>query len=196
MESDLYNKVNECLQNEKFKQLPVSLIFRIITKSTEENISNDLLLDFISKSIEEYYCLFTFIDIQNLSTDNLNELIKLYNKRKDDSYQSYFQYFPPSFWYIKSINEENAKLDNKNKELNDLKAELNNQIIQLSNQNSELNSQTKHLNNQNKELKDQIKKLTDQNKESENQIKKLTDRNKESKDQNKQLTDRNKELED
>lgn len=51
--------------NENFGLLPISIVYRILSKS--EEIPNDLLFDFISKSIEERCTLFNFLIIQNLS---------------------------------------------------------------------------------------------------------------------------------
>lgn len=77
MESLLYNRINDCLQDGPFGLIPISVIYRIISKSDKSQISSDLLFDFISKSIEERFTLFTFLSIQNLSKTKFDELCQL-----------------------------------------------------------------------------------------------------------------------
>lgn len=112
LESNLYNRANECLQNENFGLLPISIVYRILSKS--EEIPNDLLFDFISKSIEERCTLFNFLNIQNLSDIKLGELFDLY-----DQNPNCFQYFPSNFGFLKSIITENKKMKTQLIELNE-----------------------------------------------------------------------------
>lgn len=112
METNLYGKVNECLQNERFHLLPISVVYRILSKSTEE-ISGDLLFDFISKSIDSRFPLFSFLNYNSLSDEKLSELIDLHGQN-----QHYFQYLPPNLMYLKSIKDENKVIKNQLDELN------------------------------------------------------------------------------
>lgn len=108
----MYNRANECLQNENFGLLPISIVYCILSKS--EEIPNDLLFDFISKSIEERCTLFNFLNIQNLSDIKLGELFDLY-----DQNPNCFQYFPSNFGFLKSIITENKKMKTQLIELNE-----------------------------------------------------------------------------
>ena len=56
LKESLYQRANECLQNPNFKQLPISQIFHILSKSSEK-ICGDLLYSFINQSIEKFYIL-------------------------------------------------------------------------------------------------------------------------------------------
>lgn len=105
MESSLYNKVNECFQSQQFGLLPISIVYRIIEKSEQDKISNDLLFDFISESIEERFILFTFLNVYKLTRTKFDELFDLYNKTKDSN-QNFFQHLPVDLLFIKSINDE------------------------------------------------------------------------------------------
>lgn len=58
-EECLINNIDKCFNIDIFGQLPISTIYRIIEKSNLNNITNDFLYDFIMKSIEKRYCLFT-----------------------------------------------------------------------------------------------------------------------------------------
>lgn len=112
LEALLYDKVNDCLQNDQFCLFPTAVIYRIIEKSDRNNISSDLLLDFILQSFDERYILFTFLNIHNLSNEKLDELIKLYDEKQNTSSFYYFQYIPINFKFIKSIENENTELKN------------------------------------------------------------------------------------
>lgn len=67
LEDKLCDKINDCFQNSFFAKLPISIIYRILSKSEIENISSDLLFDFINASVEERYVLFHFLNIGKLN---------------------------------------------------------------------------------------------------------------------------------
>lgn len=123
METNLYGKVNECLKNERFSLLPVSIVYRIISKSTEE-ISSDLLFDFITKSIEKRCALLSFLNLSTLSDNKFGELIDLYGQN-----QHFFQYLPPNLMLLKTIKDENkaikTQLDEMKEKYNKLQENLN-----------------------------------------------------------------------
>ena len=91
-------------------QFQLSIVF--FSKSTEE-ISGDLLFDFISKSIESRFPLFSFLNYNSLSDEKFSELIDLHGQN-----QHYFQYLPPNLMYWKSIKDENKVIKNQLDELN------------------------------------------------------------------------------
>lgn len=73
IEQVLTKKINECLSNEKFNELPIQIIFRIVSKSS---INSNKLYDIIMRSMSKYHVLFQFLDLQNLSEDRLDDLFK------------------------------------------------------------------------------------------------------------------------
>lgn len=118
MESTLCSKVNECLQIERFGLLPISMVYRIISKS--EEISSDLLFDFISKSIENRCTLFAFLNVENLSDSKLDELIGLYDQYKGDAKNFYFQCLPTAnLKLLKTIKDENKSMKTQIDQLNE-----------------------------------------------------------------------------
>lgn len=139
LESILYKKVNECLKNERFELLPISIVYRILSKS-EEEISSDLLFDFISKSIEERYTLLTFLTIQNLNDSKYDELIDLY-----DQNQIYFQYLPSNVSYLKSIKNENKKLKNENEIIKSENKKIKNENERIKDENEKIKTKLREM---------------------------------------------------
>lgn len=89
--------------------LPISIVDHIVSKS-EEEISSDLLFDFISKSIEERFTLLSFLNIQNLTDSKFGELFDLYDQHP----KYFFQYLPLDISFLKSIKDENKKIKDEN----------------------------------------------------------------------------------
>ena len=77
METYLSNNINKCLKNETFENLPISTIFRIIEKSDKNLISDESLLDFIIKSIDDRIVLFSLLDIKKLPKNKIDNLFKI-----------------------------------------------------------------------------------------------------------------------
>lgn len=63
IEKMLTRKINECLTNEKFSELPISIIYRIVELGTKNGMENDKLFNFIKKSFQKFYVLFQFVEI-------------------------------------------------------------------------------------------------------------------------------------
>ena len=55
IENTLTNKINECLINEKFNELPIEIIYRIVKKSSPDLINHNKLFDIIIKSLSKFF---------------------------------------------------------------------------------------------------------------------------------------------
>lgn len=115
MEECLKSNINECLQNDKINQIPVSSIYRMIEHSSREQLSNDLLFHFIIKSIKERHSLFHFIDIVKLSNDEFEEMMKIYEriKESDNNQTHYFDFLPNNLSYINKLREKQKLLEKR-----------------------------------------------------------------------------------
>lgn len=151
----LSSQIDKYLQNENFGKLNISIISRIIEKS-QKNVKSESLCEFISKSIDERYVLFTFIDIGKLSESNFNDLINGYLQRKSSAKSFYYQYLPANLMYVKKLKDDLIKSDKaQNNKLLEIK-DLNSQIKALKNENAHLNSLLKNLPPQ---IKDQVERI-------------------------------------
>lgn len=103
MEKQLINKIDECLKNKKFSQIPAPLIYRILEKSDKNQYSSDSLLDFIVGSIDKLFVLLPLVSIQNLSTEKFDGFVDLVLNSNDVKMKSYLQYLPFNFDKFKSL---------------------------------------------------------------------------------------------
>lgn len=141
IEDFLIDNINECLQKKMFAQLQISTIDRIIKKSDKQQISNDLLYDFISESIETRFSLFSFLQIEKLSDVKFKALYNNFIQFEKNGNDHYFQYLPVELEYIKKLKDEKECLEK--------------QIIQLEQANSQLlNKQKELMENNEKEVKE------------------------------------------
>ena len=67
IEQALTIKINECLSNEKFKELPIEIIYRIVSKTSRDSINSNKLFDIIMRSISKFCVLFPFLDLEKVS---------------------------------------------------------------------------------------------------------------------------------
>lgn len=74
IEDIFVNKVNECFHNKLFDKVPISVIYRIIEKSNENEIDNDSLFEFINHSIGNRFILFQFLKVSKLSDSSFKTL--------------------------------------------------------------------------------------------------------------------------
>ena len=104
-EKCLINKINECLTNEKFNELPISIIYRIIKSSSTKEIDSNILYEFIENKKEERYVLFGFLNVDNLNDDKFNDLYQNYindQKLKSKSTNTkYYEYLQHNIIFIK-----------------------------------------------------------------------------------------------
>ena len=171
METILSNQINNCLQNELFERLPVPTITRIVEKSlTKEKFDTNLLYKFISKSIDERFILFSYVNIENLSNENFENLFENYLQRKGSNSENFFQYFPVNFEYIHQLIEKQKLIDdqlNKIKSENNEKIQLQIEIDKLTEENkqiSQLQFQVEDLKDENEQLKKQIQEYVQKGK--------------------------------
>ena len=90
IENFLTNRINECIQNRYFGELPISTIYRIIEKSNEEDINQDFLIDFILKSIDTRFILFKFIKLCKLKEETIKEFVKFCHENQYQLKEEYF----------------------------------------------------------------------------------------------------------
>lgn len=174
MEELLVNNIDRCLQNQNFKNLPISVIHRIIQKSGGQNFSSDILYEFITESIESRSVLFSFIKIRDLSENNFDDLYKKFLSANENGSSIHFRYLSADIAFIKSLKEEKNKIqiDLGNK-INEL--ESNNRLIQIEvekreNDNKSLLNKVNLLENENHSLQDQINHSKSSNDSLQNRI--------------------------
>ena len=106
IENIIKTRVNECLKNDKFKEVPIQEIYKIIESAISndrESVDVNILLDFIIESASTRFILFKFVELHRLSKDKLNEFIKFIDSQEEKSQQIYFEYIPFNFLFIKQM---------------------------------------------------------------------------------------------
>ncbi|KAK8837309.1 hypothetical protein M9Y10_036740 [Tritrichomonas musculus] len=103
IEKILATQINECFEHPKFSELPVSSIYRIIERSSEENVDINLLVDFILKSSTTFFTLFKFVDFQRLTEDKIECLFNFINEQQEDTRKMYLDQFPSNFLFIQQM---------------------------------------------------------------------------------------------
>lgn len=159
IESLLIIRLDECFSNERFSELPISNLYRIIEKKSTIEINSNKLFDFIKKSISKFCVLFRFLKLQQLSDERLEELCDIYMKT-DEKNRQYFCYLPCNLEFINEMIKEKKKFEKSLKDAENSKEQIQKQL-----------KETEELNNQQKiNLKDyesQIKQLQKQLEDSE-----------------------------
>ncbi|KAK8840721.1 hypothetical protein M9Y10_030498 [Tritrichomonas musculus] len=154
IEQLLASKINESFSNEKFGQLPIEIIYRVVSKSSPDLINSNKLFDIIIKSLSKYHVLFQFLDLQKLSNDRLEELCEMYSKSNEDT-RHYFDYLKCNLNLINEINDRKKSLqemnDQQQNKMNDLEELLQKQLSESESKNAQLQSQ---LNEQQSKMKD------------------------------------------
>lgn len=170
LEDILGSQIEKCLQNENFKKLPISTVFRIIEKNQDIPISIDLLYDFIEELIEERYILFKFIDIQKLSNEKYDFFVNLYHQRKETSMKRYYEYLQYDFDYVKSMRDEKTSNNEKIESLTNENHEFQTKITDLSDKNCQIENQLNEVTTKNRELKSQNDDLIENDKLKDDRI--------------------------
>ena len=162
IENILTSKINECLSNEKFEQLPIQIIYRIVTKSSPDIINSNKLFDVIKKSLKKFCVLFQFVDLSKLSDDRLENLCEMYSK-SNESTQHYFNYLKCNLNLINEINARKKNLEEMNDEqrnkMKEIETLLQTQINDSEKVNSKLQSQLSDSNNLINEQQNKMKEL-------------------------------------
>lgn len=164
MEDVLASKINDCFQNEKFSELPISIIHRAVEKSDKKQISSDLLFEFIAKSIDKFCFLLTFLDLKGLSEKNLHELYKMYSK---DSNKIHFDYLKCNLHYIIELVEKKNNLQNQLDDSEQEKNQLDMKEKKLQNQLNDSEQEKIRLQTNINKLESEKKQLIDQLNDSE-----------------------------
>lgn len=180
MEQLLSNQIESCLENDKFGNLNISIIHRIISKSNIK--SSDSLYRFIANSIQDRHILFSFLDISNLSDSNFNNLYNDYVQRKNTPTDFYYHYLNPNLAYIKKLRDDHEidipQLSNRDQQLSNEIQQLSNKNQQLSNKNQQLSNENQKLSNDTVQLSKKIQQSSSKNSELSEQIKNLKNDNK------------------
>lgn len=135
LEDKLSRKINDCLQNEHFSNLSFPTIYRIVARSSRKQIDSNILYQFISKSLEKRYMLFSFLQLDLLNSDNFTNLCSQYEKLKGSKSESIFRFLPPSLGYIAQVKSQLQQSNSK--EI----SQLRNEITQLTNENHKLHEE-------------------------------------------------------
>lgn len=184
IEDILKNRINECFENDEFKKLPISVIYKIV-KDCEENLKNDNLCDFIIQSINERCKLFELLDLRSLSKEKFDSLYEIYSNEKVP--RKYFEYLRLDLKYLKELQEcQEDKLIEQNKQLLKENNDLMNQERELKKYLRILDDDTLKIlkDKENLEISNhkQINSIKDENnqliKDNENRRKKIEDLNK------------------
>ena len=70
--------INECFQNPKLNEIPITVIYRILQLSEKTSIDSNLLIDFILNAIDFNFPLFRFIELHKLSEYEIEKLKSLF----------------------------------------------------------------------------------------------------------------------
>lgn len=70
IENFLIERINECIENAKFSELPVPTICRILDQS-KGKFDHNLLVDFILESVETRFVLLKFVELQKLTDEKV-----------------------------------------------------------------------------------------------------------------------------
>lgn len=124
LETNLSQNINQCLKNDNFGKLNISIIYRIIKNSEKNEEFTDILYEFINKSIEKRHLLFEFIDIEKLTKHNFDHLFDEINSTKNEHY--YYYLSNSNIKYLIKIRNDNFDL---NKSINQLKTKIETQIV-------------------------------------------------------------------
>lgn len=105
MEQLLVKRINECLQNENFKNFPNPIIYNILEKSDKKQIQDNLLLDFIGQSIDKFFVLLRFVNVQRISIQKARHFHEYLNQLNKENAKMYMNYLYVDFDFIKKSKE-------------------------------------------------------------------------------------------
>lgn len=161
VESYLSNHINDCFLDKSFSELPLWLISNLVKKSVEDRkiqISNDLLFDFISKSIKDRYILLYYLDYQKLSDIKFDVFYQKITNLRADLYVLCKPFLQCNIEYIKSLRDINQKNEIDIAKINKENIDLKNELIQAQNQLTSMQKANIDLKNELMQTQNQIKK--------------------------------------
>lgn len=134
LEESLTKNINQCIPNNGFGQLPISIISHIIEASQFDEKTSDILYKFIEEKIEDRFSLFPFIDLENLSEENFDILYEKFMKENDskNDEKKYYQCFRPCLKYMKKLKETSKDQEQKIKSLEEENEKIKSQLKDLS----------------------------------------------------------------
>ena len=186
MEDLLISKIDECLSNDKFAELPISVIYRVVEGSHLNGTTSDKLFEFIKKSVNKLCILFQFVELGKLSEDKLEELCELY-LMADEVSNKCFSYLRCDLSLIKKLIFNKRNLHEELKSSEDRNSQQRSQIEESERIKKEQQIQMQKFETQIDELKKQLAasrdekdKLQEKMKESEMEKDKLQEKMKES----------------
>ncbi|KAK8872139.1 hypothetical protein M9Y10_007900 [Tritrichomonas musculus] len=150
IENILTSKINECFSNEKFKELPTQIIYRVINKSSPTEINSNKLFDIIMTSLNKFCILLQFLDLQKLSEDRLEDLCEKYSK-SNESTKHCFDYLKCNLSLINEITSRKKNLEEMNNEQRSQMKDLETKISSLQ---SQLSESKKLISDQQDKMKD------------------------------------------
>lgn len=172
MEKMLASKINECLTNEKFSELPISNIFRIIKLNSNKKIDNDKLLNFIKKSLKEFCVLFKFIEIDKLSEKGLSEICELYmNSNENDLI--YFNYLRCDLKMIKDIIDEKKSIRSQLEKYEFKNNQMQIKLEETEQSNKQIQTKLEETEQSNKQMQTKLEETERLNKQQEISIEDL-----------------------
>lgn len=183
IENLMATKIESCLQNDEFADLPIPMIYRVIEKGSQNGVFDDILYDFIIKSISKFSVLFSFINLKNLSEKRLKNLYETFTN-SDEKTKQYFNYLKCNLEFIMFLNENKKNLQNQLNDSEKVKIQLQKKLDenedekkQLQDKLNEVNLQRDKLQNDFNEVNTQkdklIKDLNDANLQNNKLIKQL-----------------------
>lgn len=143
MEDILINEIDNLLQRANFAKLHISTIYRIIERS-DGKFNSNILYDFIMKSLKDRYVLLKFLELRELSSEKINDLIDKLHLSQDA--KIYEQYLPSGLHSISKLRDD---IEIKDKQIQE-------QIIQIDDFDKKcqfLTQKIEELESKNQELK-------------------------------------------
>ena len=169
IENILSGKINECFSNEKFKELPIQIIYRAIHKSSPNKINSNKLFDIIMTSLSKFCILLQFLDLQKLSEDRLEDLCEKYSK-SNESTKHCFDYLKCNLSLINKITNRKKNLEEMNDEQRSQMKDLEMKISSLQNQLSESKDLNKEQQSKVSDLEALLQKHFDESEKVNEQV--------------------------
>lgn len=113
--------LKNAFKNEKFNKLQIATLYRIFQRNNRP--ISDELLDFIQKSIQDRYILFTFLDSELLSDSKFDKLYDDFAKSKGETTNHYYDPIHKDLIYTKKLKEMKTEQEKLQKHIDDLKEE-------------------------------------------------------------------------
>lgn len=164
MEELLTSRIEDTIQNEKFALLPISIIYRIIEKSSK--INSDLLFNFISKSITKYFVLLPFLDTETLSENQLERMIDAYSN-SDLEVKKLFNHMNCQLGLINKLKVHQTELEEKLNKSEKSEKQTESEMKEVKKLLVDSEQERNQLKNELESLKTQITQLQNQLKNNE-----------------------------